>query len=63
MLRKFWNIIRETEWYAVIAMVLLIGALILAVLIALSVVPVLLWVLAVLMTQAAIVSAIFSHRT
>lgn len=62
-MRRFWNIVRETEWYAVIAMVLLIGALLLAVLIALSAVTPALWVLAVVLGMAAIVSAVFSHRT
>lgn len=63
MLRRFWNAIRETEWYAVIAMLLLTGALVLAVLIAMSIVGYNMWVLAIVMASAAIVSAIFSHRT
>lgn len=62
-MRNLWNALRETEWYAVIAMVLLVGALLLAVLIALSIIPIILWVLAVILTQTAIVAAIFSHRT
>lgn len=60
---RFWNIVREVEWYAIIAMVLLAAALILAVLIAMSVVTPLLWVLAVVMGFAAVVSSVFSHRS
>lgn len=60
---RFWNIIREVEWYAIIAMVLLATALILAVLIAMSAVTPTLWVLAVVLGFAAVVAAIFSHRT
>ena len=63
MVRRFWNALRETEWYAVIAIVLLAAAFLLAVLIATSVVTPFLWVLAVTMGFAAVVSAIFSHRT
>jgi hypothetical protein len=63
MFRRIWNGLRETEWYAVIAIVLLGGALLLAVLIATSAVTAMLWVLAIVLGMAAIVSAIFSHRT
>lgn len=59
---RFWNVVREVEWYAVIAMVLLVAALILAVLIAIQAAPVYLWVLAVVLGFSAVVSAIFSHR-
>lgn len=59
---RFWNALREIEWYAVIAMVLLISALLLAVLIAIEAVTPLLWVLAVILGFSAVVSAIFSHR-
>lgn len=59
---RFWNVVREVEWYAVIAMVLLIAALILAVLISVQVVPLYLWVLAIVLGFSAVVSAIFSHR-
>jgi Kef-type K+ transport system membrane component KefB len=62
-MERFWKVIREIEWYAVIAIVLLVAALVLAVLIALSVIEPLLWVLAIILTQTAIVSAVFSHRT
>ncbi len=62
MLRNIWNALRETEWYAVIAMVLRVGALLLAVLIAVKVVEPALWVLAIVLGMSAIVSAIFSHR-
>ena len=62
-MRKIWNNLREVEWYAVIAMLLLTTALILAVLIAMSVLPLTIWVLAIVLTQTAIVAAIFSHRT
>ncbi len=62
-MERFWNVIREIEWYAVFAMILIIGALVLAVLIALTVVPVTLWVLAIVLGLASIVAAVFSHRT
>lgn len=62
-MRRFWNSMREVEWYAVIAIVLLAAAFLLAVLIAASVLTPLLWVLAVTMGFAAVVSAVFSHRT
>jgi len=60
---RFWNIIREVEWYAVIAILLLVVAVILAVLIAIGAVVPLLWVLAVTFGFAAVVAAVFSHRT
>lgn len=63
MLRRIWNVFREVEWYAVIAIFLLLSALVLAVLIAVGAVTPWLWVLAIVLTQAAVVSAIFSHRT
>ena len=59
---RFWNVVREIEWYAVIAMVLLVAALILAVLIAVQAVSSTLWVLAVTLGFSAVVSAVFSHR-
>lgn len=59
---RFWNIMREVEWYAVIAIVLLVGALLLAVLIAVQAVTPFLWVLAVVLGFSAVVAAIFSHR-
>ena len=59
---RFWNVVREIEWYAVIAMVLLVAALILAILIAIQAVPLYLWVLAIVLGFSAVVSAIFSHR-
>lgn len=62
MRNRFWNIIRETEWFAVIAIVLLATAFLIAVLIAVEVVTPLLWVLVVTMGFAAVVSSVFSHR-
>lgn len=60
---RIWNAIREVEWYAVLSIVLLVIALGLAVLIAMSFIESLLWVLVIVLTQAAVVSAVFSHRT
>lgn len=60
---RFWNRVREVEWYAVIAIVLLVAALLLSVLIAVQAVTPALWVLAVTMGFSAVVSAVFSHRT
>lgn len=60
---RFWNALREVEWYAVIAILLLAAATLLAVLIATSVVTPMLWVLAVTFGFSAVVSAVFSHRT
>ena len=62
-MERFWNVIREVEWYAVIAIVLLVVALVLSVLIAASLVTSTLWVLAVVLGFSAVVSAVFSHRT
>lgn len=59
---RLWSTLREVEWYAVIAILLLVCALVLAVLIAASVVTPLLWVLAVVLGFSANVSAVFSHR-
>lgn len=56
-MRKVWNVLRETEWFAVIALLLLVVAVILAVWVSH------LWVLAIVLSVAAVVSAIFSHRT
>lgn len=56
------SILRETEWYAVIAIVLLVAALVIATLIAAAILTPLMWSLAVVLSCAAIVSAIFSHR-
>ena len=56
-MRRFWNALREVEWYAIIALVLLVVAVILSVW-----VPTL-WVLAIVLSVSAVVAAIFSHRT
>lgn len=56
-MRRFWNTIREVEWFAVIALMLLVVAVVLAVWVET------LWVLAIVLSVAAVVSAIFSHRT
>jgi len=53
---RFWNWVRETEWYAVIAILLLAGAVALAVWTNL-------WTLAIVLAIAAVVAAVFSHRT
>ena len=53
----FWNTVREVEWFAVIAVLLLIVAVALAVW-----VPTL-WVLAIVLSISSVVSAVFSHRT
>lgn len=60
---RFWNVVREVEWYAVLAIVLLVAALVVAVLIAMQMVASSLWVLAVVMGFSAVVAAVFSHRT
>lgn len=60
---RFWNVVREVEWYAVLAIVLLVAALVVAVLIAMQMVASTLWVLAVVMGFSAVVAAVFSHRT
>ena len=60
---RFWAVIREIEWYAVLSIVLLVIALVLAVLIALGIITVLLWVLIIMLTQTAMISAVLSHRT
>lgn len=62
-MRRAFNIIREVEWYAIIALVLLAVAVVLAVLIAVHAINPLLWVLAIVLSFAAVVSAIFSYRT
>ncbi len=62
-MERFWAFIREVEWYAVLSIALLVFALVLAVLIALGAIASLLWVLVIVLTQAAVVSAVFSHRT
>jgi len=62
-MRKIWNTLREVEWFAVLAMLLLATATLLAVLIATLVITPLLWVLAVVFGFAAVVCAIFSYRT
>ena len=62
-MRRFWNVAREVEWFAVLAIVFLAGAILLSMLIAVSAVSPLLWVLTVTFGFAAVVSAIFSHRT
>lgn len=55
-MRKFLNVVREIEWYAVISILLLIIAVALAVW-----VPTL-WVLAIVLAISANVSAVLSHR-
>jgi len=62
-MRNFWNAVREIEWYAVLSIILLVGALVLAVFIAVGAIPILLWVLIIVLTQAAVVAAVLSHRT
>lgn len=62
-MRGFWNSLREVEWYAVISIILLVAALVIAVFIAMGAIEPLLWVLAVVLTQTAVVAAVFSHRT
>ena len=56
-MRRFWNVVRETEWYAIIAILLLVAAVVLAVW-----TPAL-WALAIVLAISAVVSAVFSHRT
>ena len=55
--RKAWSRIREVEWFAVIAIILLAAA------IALTLVFNTPWALGIVLAIAAVVSAIFSHRT
>lgn len=55
-MQKLWNFLRELEWFAVFSMLFIITALVLVVLTPL-------WQLPVILGMAAIVSAIFSHRT
>jgi hypothetical protein len=62
-MRNFWNNLREVEWYAVMAIAFLAAAVVLATLIAVSAVSGTLWVLTVTFGFAAVVCAIFSHRT
>ncbi len=63
MARRFWNVVREVEWYAVFSILLLVFAVLLALLIALSVIEPMLWVLVVTLGFSAVVSAVLSHRT
>lgn len=63
MLQRFWNVVREVEWYAVFSILLLVFAVLLALLIATSVIEPMLWVLVVTLGFAAVVSAVLSHRT
>lgn len=60
---RFWNVVRELEWFAVIALVFLVTASVLALLIALEVLPFVFSVLALVLTGAAIVSGLFSFRS
>lgn len=60
---RFWNSLREIEWFAVLAIAFLAGAVLLAMLIAVSAIAPTLWVLTVTFGFAAVVCAIFSHRT
>lgn len=62
-MQRIWNTIREIEWFAVLAIVFLAAAVLLAMLIAVSAVSGTLWVLTVTFGFAAVVCAIFSHRT
>ncbi len=54
---RFRNFANAVEWYAVIAIILLVVAVILAVWF-----PAL-WVLAIVLAISAVVAAVFSHRT
>lgn len=56
-MRGFWNTIREVEWFAVIALLLLVAA------VALAVWAPTLWALAIVLAISAVVAAVFSHRT
>lgn len=56
-MRSFWANLREVEWYAVIAILLLVVA------VALTLVFNTPWALAIVLAIAAVVAAIFSHRT
>ncbi len=56
-MRRFWNGLREVEWYAVIAILLLATAIVI------TLVLEALWALAIVLAVAAVVSAVFSHRT
>ena len=56
-MRRLLNTLREFEWYAVIALLLLVVA------VALAVWVPSLWVLAIVLAISAVVSAVFSHRT
>jgi hypothetical protein len=62
-MRQLWNNLREVEWYAVLSIILLFIALVLAVFIAMGAILTQLWVLIIVLTQAAVVSAVLSHRT
>lgn len=59
---RFWKSIREIEWYAVIAILLLLAALVLSVFIAMSAISPLLYTFVVVLGFSAVVSAVFSHR-
>jgi uncharacterized membrane protein YdbT with pleckstrin-like domain len=56
-MRNFWAKVREVEWFAVIAIILLVAA------VALTLVFNTPWALAIVLAIAAVVAAIFSHRT
>ena len=56
-MRNFWAKMREVEWFAVIAIILLVAA------VALTLVFNTPWALAIVLAIAAVVAAIFSHRT
>lgn len=55
-MRKLWNVLREIEWFAVIAILFIVLALALVIFTTL-------WELPVILGMAAIVAAVFSHRT
>ena len=54
-MRKLWNLARELEWFAIIAVALMATAIALVLFTTL-------WELPVILGMAAVVSAIFSHR-
>ena len=55
-MRNLWSFLREIEWFAVIALLFIVAALVLVVFTPL-------WELPLILGMAAIVAAIFSHRT
>lgn len=55
-MQKLWSFLREVEWFAVLALVLLVLAVALVIFTPLFQLP-------VILGFAAVVSAVFSHRT